>query len=234
MKTSRLVPIAARALFLGGVLAGCKVEPPKPPLVETVAVLPFDNESNDLNAPDVLQDYVYRALLNSPYRPLDIKLVNDRLASVGIVDGGQLAAVDPVKLGKDLGVHALLFGNVETFGYTNVGYYTSRKVTIELRMVDVQTGATLWEASGTGANRNFTLDSAEAKKNLVEGIAQQAADKLTKTVLDAESREAVEESLESLPGFRFAGFQGAPEKPAIKIGDSDSPSTTTFIRKKKK
>ena len=193
--------------------------PPKPPLVESVAVLPFDNESNELNAPDIMQDYVYRALLNSAYRPIDIKQVNDKLTSVGIVDGGQLAAVDPVKLGKDLGVHALIFGTVNEFGYTNIGFYTSRKVDIALKMVSVDTGETIWEGNGTAANRNLALDPKEAKKNLAVGLAQQAVDKATKRPLDKESRDAAVKALASLPGYRFCGFTGAAEKPAIEIGE---------------
>ncbi len=215
------------------VLFACaKPEPPKPPLVETVAVLMFDNESNDLNAPEIIQDYVYRALLKSPYRPLDIKDVNDKLISVGILDGGQLAAVDPVKLGKDLGVHALIFGNVETFGYTNIGYFTSRKVTVDLKMVSVDNGETIWEGSGTGADRNITLDPAEAKRNLAAGLAQQVIDKATKSVLDPESRQAVANALASLPGFRFCGFEGVKDKVSIRVDQNPGGATKTFRRHK--
>ena len=230
MKRFRLAPLLALAIPL---FSSCdKVEPPKPPLVETVAVLMFDNESNDLNAPDIIQDYVYRALLKSPYRPIDIKAVNDKLISVGIVDGGQLAAVDPVKLGKDLGVHALLFGDVETYGYTNIGYFTSRKVTVELKMVSVDNGQTIWEGSGTGASRNVTLDPAQAKRNLATGLAQQVIDKATKSVLDEETREAVANALASLPGFKFCGFEGAKEKTVIRIDQNPGGATRTIIRHK--
>jgi len=230
-------PVAAAPSWALAVLipffSSCvKVEPPRPPLVETVAVLMFDNESNDLNAPEVLQEYVYRALLRSPYRPVDIKVVNDKLISVGILDGGQLAAVDPVKLGKDLGVHALVFGNVETYGYTNIGYFTSRKVTVELQMVSVDNGQVIWEGSGTGADRNVTLDPAEAKRNLAAGLAQQVIDKATKSVLDPESRQAVAHALSSLPGFKFNGFEGAKEKPNIRVDQNPHGTTKTFRRQK--
>jgi hypothetical protein len=108
------------------VLAGCKTPPPKPALVETVGILMFDNESNDLNAPDIMQRLVYLAMKNSAYKPLDINLVNEKLKTAGISDGGQLAVVDPVKLGKDLGVQALIFGDVESFDYTNIGFYLQK------------------------------------------------------------------------------------------------------------
>lgn len=192
------------------VLVGCKVEPLKPPLVETVAVLPFDNESNDLDAPDIMQKLIQAALQRSPYRPMDLDAINGKLASVGIVDGGQLAIVDPVKLGKDLGVQALVFGYVDDFAYTNIGFYLQRKVKISLKMVDVQTGATLWESTGAGSQPKIFLNKEDAKRAFVEGVADQAIDKLTKSPLEEEAKTAAMNALRTLPGFSFSGF-GEPE-----------------------
>lgn len=192
-------------------LSGCTVPAPKPPLVETVAVLPFDSESNDVNAPEIMQKLVYLALLNTPYKVMDVSAVNDTLSKVGIVDGGQLAAVDPVKLGKDLGVQALIFGNVESFSYTNIGFYLQRKVTLELRMVDVATGQTLWENTGTSARRAVAFNAEDAQRNLVAGLADQLVDKLFRTPLEQEAREATVKTLAKLPGYTFSGFPSDEE-----------------------
>jgi hypothetical protein len=204
-----LTAAVAFALFA---VVGCKPPPPPvPPLVNSVAVLLFDSEANNINAPDILQKYVQMALQNSPYRPLDLNTITDKLTKAGISDGGQLAVVDPGKLGRDLGVQALIFGNVATFSYTNVGYYTSRKVTLELKMVDVATGATLWEHAGTGATRKLTFDPTEAKRNLAEGLARETVEKIAKAPLDDESRMAVIDALRSLPGYRYNGFAKDPD-----------------------
>lgn len=194
------------AILSSVIISGCKVEIPKPPLVETLAVLPFDNESNDLDAPDILQKLVHAALQGSPYKPLSLETINGKLSSVGIVDGGQLAIVDPVKLGKDLGVQALIFGYVESFDYTNIGFYLQRKVKLSLKMVDVQTGATLWENTGAGSRPQVFLNKEDAKKAFLEGVADQAIDKLTKSPLEEEAKTAVFNSLRTLPGFVFHGF----------------------------
>lgn len=188
------------------IIAGCKVEPPKPPLVETLAVLPFDNESNDLDAPDILQKLVQAALQKSPYKLMDLDAVNGKLAAVGIIDGGQLAIVDPVKLGKDLGVHGLVFGYVESFDYINIGFYLQRKVKLSLRVVDVQTGATLWENTGTGSRPQIFLNKDDAKKAFLEGVAEQTIEKIAKSPLEEEAKTAVMNVLRTLPGFVFYGF----------------------------
>jgi hypothetical protein len=196
-------------------ITSCKVVPPKPPLVETVAILPFDNESNDINADVILQTYVYLALQPSPYRVSDIKDVSERLAKAGIVDGGQLPALDPVKIAKDMGVQALMYGYVESFGYTNIGFYVERKVRLGLKLVDGQTGQTLWENTQTAANRKIALDKKEAQKNFLQGLGNQFVDKLFKSPLEEEAKLAVIKTLSTLPGFRFNGFPDSSGK-AIK------------------
>ena len=200
-------------------LAGCKVEPSKPPLVQTIAILPFDNESNDINAADTMQRLTYLALKPSAYQVMDIEVVNKKLADVGIVDGGQLPALDPTKMGKDFGVQALLYGSVASFDYTNIGYFLQRKVTLDLKLVDVGTGQTLWEKSGTGATRQVHLDPQEAKQSLAKGLADQLADKMFKTPLEEEARLATLQALRSLPGFSFTGFAQDDKTPnGIKRG----------------
>lgn len=208
----------ARACLVFAVVAialvsGCKVPPPTPPLVKTVAILLFDNESNDINADDTMRRYVYLAMKPSVYEIQDIKQTADFLTNVGIIDGGQLPIVDPVKLGKDLGVQALLYGYVEHFGYTNIGFYVSRKVSLGLKLVDVGSGAVLWENSQTVANRKLTLDKDEAQKAFFKGLGEQAVDKLFKSPLEEEARQVTIKTLRTLPGFRFMGFARDEDTP---------------------
>lgn len=194
-------------MILAGVVlaaSGCaevKIKEPFP--LRTIAVLPFDNETNDLNAPDIMQKLVAEVMKSSPYEIRDTEETNKWLEKVGIVDGGQLAIVDPVRLGRDMGVQALMFGYVENFNYTNVGYYVERKVSLSLRLVDVETGATLWENDKTAATRAINTDSKEATAAFVAGLASQALDKLFKVPLQLEARAAAVGALRSLPGLRF-------------------------------
>lgn len=220
MITPRLHALSAVAL---AGLVGCATVPvAKAPVVESVAILPFDNESNELDAPEILQRLVYLALKRSPYAVQDVESTNAFLREkAGIVDGGQLAALDPQKLGSDLGVQALLFGNVESFGYTNIGVYVSRKVRLELKMVDAATGATLWEHAATGATRRIALNEEQIKENFALGLADQLVDKLFDSPLEPEARQATISTLRTLPGFRFAGFfsdDAAAAKRGLKRG----------------
>jgi hypothetical protein len=189
--------------------AGCKTIPPAPPLaIRTVAVLPFNNGSNNVDAADIMQHFTYAALKPSYLEVRDVNETNEFLEKAGIRDGGQLPALDPVKLGTDLGVQALLYGSVEDFSYTNVGFYQSRVVKLDLKLVEAATGAVLWQREGTGSSRNVVLDKKSAEKAFVVGIADQLTDKVFRSPLDEEARQATINTLSTLPGYHFSGFDG--------------------------
>ena len=145
-------------------------------------------------------------MLPSAYRVLNIKDTNEILKSKGISDGGQLAALNPKLIAKDLNVQALMYGMVEHFGYVNVGFYAERKVALTLQLVNGTTGEKMWENTQTGATRKFTLDAKEAQDNFVGGIASQMVDKTMKMPLENESNLATISTLKKLPGFYFSGF----------------------------
>jgi len=153
-----------------------------------------------------MQRLVYLALKPTHYKVMDIKEINERLEKAGISDGGQLVVIDPVKLGKDLGVQGLMFGNVSSFDYTNIGFFTQRKVGLELKLVDTKTGATLWENEATTANRQVALDKEQAKRNFAKGLADQWVDKIAHAPLEEEARLTTIKALKTLPGFVFCGF----------------------------
>jgi TolB-like protein len=207
------IPIVC--FVLGFCFFGCKVQPPTPPLpLETIAVLPFDNESNEIDAPEIMQRLVYLALVRSRYRILNYEKTNTILEEKGIIDGGQLPVLDPTQIAKDLGAQGLMYGYVENFGYLNVGFYTERKVTLELTLIDGSTGETLWTEKKTGAKRNITFDEKEAQEQFAKGLADQLVDKLSKIPLFEESRLAVRKTLKSLPGFKFNGFAEDDKTPS--------------------
>ncbi|MCG3204451.1 MAG: hypothetical protein KCHDKBKB_01166 [Elusimicrobia bacterium] len=205
----------AVAVSLTGIfLIGCVKESPVvsfPRPIQTIAVLPFDCEANNLDAPDILQRLV-ADMLKTGYQVSDIQTTNKFLENVGIVDGGQLAVVDPVKLGKDLGVQALLFGNVTNFGYANLGFYYQRKVGLELKLVEVATGETLWENAAESVTRKVPSNNNETGKTFIEGLADQLKDKLSKNPLAEESHLATLRALRNFPGLNLKNLQYRPKE----------------------
>lgn len=194
-------------LFLFFLLAACSPAKTKKPLpIETLAVLPFDSESNDVDAPDIMQRLVYLALKDSVYRVSDIEKTNAQLKEKGIQDGGQLPVLDPIKIAEDLNVQGLLYGNVESFSYTNLGFYLSRKVTLDLWLLDGTTGEKLWDNTRTSVRREVYVDKEKAGGAFLKGMAEQALDKIFTSPLSAEAMLATRTTLSTLPGFHFKGF----------------------------
>jgi len=128
--------------------------------VERVAVLPFENASNDRQA---------------GYRATRL-MVNELLASgaVDVVEPGEVNAAlaklpgyqprrppNPsteqiLSLGKDLGVQAFLLGSVPQSETVNAGSVRIPVVTLDVHMVEAETGATVWAATHTEQGGSFS------------------------------------------------------------------------------
>ncbi|MEE8425194.1 MAG: GNA1162 family protein [Elusimicrobiota bacterium] len=164
----------------------------------SVVVLPFDNETTSLDAPERLRKMVAERLGHlSP--GLSIENVDERLRGVGVTDGGQLRSVASKKLGEALGTDGLLYGTVEEFKYQNLGFVSNRVVKLRLKLVHAASGERLWEAVGRHAKGNVTLDKKKAGKAFVRGIVRQAAETALRVPLMRESRRAVEKALRNYP-----------------------------------
>jgi len=129
--------------------------------INKVAVLPFDNLSAERTAGDKVQKIFYLELL-----ALDVFEISEpgevtkSLRAQGSVDA--LGANEIKKIGKDLGVDAVFVGSVIDFAETRTGATSTPEVTVQLRLIETHTGATVWSTgqtrSGAGvATRLFGL-----------------------------------------------------------------------------
>ncbi len=150
-------------LFYGGVIGlwlavgACASQevrpaPPVETLQETVspaqltAVLPFANETNTVDAPEILRKLMAEELLRHHFRlqPLEetAALLRDRLQ---ISDGGQLPAGASREIGEALGAGTLFYGNVLEWKKITTGIYNVVSVKAQVKLVDAASGAVRWE-----------------------------------------------------------------------------------------
>ena len=99
------------------------------PLPYLLAVLPFTNASGDEKV-EHLSDGVTESLINSLSR-----LPQLRVTARSTVFRYKNESADPVNIGRELGVRAVLFGRVGVW---------QKKVTIGAELLDVITGGQLW------------------------------------------------------------------------------------------
>ncbi len=113
-----------------------------------VAVFPFENLSSDRAAGDKVQKIFYLELLS-----LDVFEVAEPGQVNKIVRGGSsidtLGPADYQKLGKDLGVDGVFVGSVVDYAEGHAGSTPAPEVTIQLRLIETSTGATLWSTGQT-------------------------------------------------------------------------------------
>lgn len=164
------------------------------------AVLPFDNESVNMRGAGQVRGLVEEALGGRGWALADRRAVDETLQRLGVSDGGQLGALDPKRLGAELGVSGLIYGTLEEFTFQNVGFVRRRVVRLSLKLVEASTGERLWEASGEDDTGRVALERRQAGRSFLEGVVEQAAETALGVPLLKESRAAVEKTVATLAG----------------------------------
>jgi len=129
--------------------------------VERVAVLPFENLSNDGAAAARATRLTITALLASG--ALDVVEPGEVQAALTQITGVPPGrAVNPntehtLSLGKALGVQALILGSVTQSENLRSGAVPVPVVTLDVRMVEVEKGTTVWAA--THSEKGSTLSA---------------------------------------------------------------------------
>jgi len=190
------------ALILSlAVLAGCAATAPvrhAARFPRVLALLPLENQSLDLRAPEILRELLDTYLAAARFTLTDVKEADEQLRGLGISEGGQLNSVTPQKLALLLGADALLYGDIETFNNSNIGVYAGRAVKVRLWLVDGKTGETLWETGKSKANSELGLSKGTAKKILVKGYAAKAAENIMDNPLYSESEDVARQLVREL------------------------------------
>jgi len=123
-----------------------------------VAVLPFENSSSDYSAGTKVTDEFNLQLGKLGYFDLVERLRIEELYKEQDLDPNRIDEATAVKIGKMLGAHGVILGNVIE--------YNKGKVGISIRLVNVETGKQIWQARDTIYARDRRI------QELVEGFGQ--------------------------------------------------------------
>jgi hypothetical protein len=197
----RRVFVALAALGLAGCAPAAKYTVKsgyRPPAL--TAVLMLDNDSNDLDAADVVRYWFDRRLGEKKgYRTLPLETVDAVLERHGIRDGGQLPSVSPQTLGAELKVPALIYGEVLEFDHQTTGFVNVRKVRARFWMVDAATGEKLWETEGLGSSSSAAVSGKGALEAGLRALGTQVAEKNLSTPLRTEIWDMIWDAIQYLP-----------------------------------
>lgn len=124
----------------------------------TLAVLPFDNMSTDLDATPLVRPIIAERLSALGYQIKPLDEVDQILQDNGVLISHDVYAFTPEELGGMLGVDAVVFGTVTDFTTKYVVLYASVSVGLKLDLTDCRTGSVLWGQSAR-SSRNTLIET---------------------------------------------------------------------------
>jgi TolB-like protein len=139
-----------------GLLAGCASRPtryihPNADLgaIQKVAVLPFENASGATGAADKVHKIFLVELLSlEAFEVLEPGVVARAIKSESVTSPDQLTPEDLKRIGKALGADGLFLGQVVDYADAR-GQNSAPEVTLQFRLVEASSGATVWSTSQT-------------------------------------------------------------------------------------
>jgi hypothetical protein len=124
--------------------------------IEKIAVVPFENLSNDQAAGAKATRYFTTALLaTEAFEVLEPGEVSASLEKFGLVSTAQLTDEQVITLGQELGVQAVFLGTLSEATSMRSGATTVNVVTVVVRLLETETGATVWSATNTEDSSSF-------------------------------------------------------------------------------
>lgn len=147
--------------------------------LEHVAVIPFDNLSNDQGAGNrATRLFISKILAERAFDVVEPGEVSRVLEKYSTVRTGQLTEEQIKGIGQELKVQGIILGTVTESSTVTSGGTTTSTITIIARMVETENGTTIWSATNTAGGRGFwgTLfgtggkSQSEATRNCVDGL----------------------------------------------------------------
>ncbi|MDD5210263.1 MAG: DUF799 family lipoprotein [Elusimicrobiales bacterium] len=164
-----------------------------------VAVLPFDNQSTDVGAADIMRGLAAEGFEKRGYPYLPLAEVDGKLSGLGVSEGGQLPGLKPADIGRALGADLLCYGDVEDFTFQNLGFVVRKSVILRVKIVSASSGEILYEGTGSGKDIKVYFNKDEAKAAFVEQLAEKLVQNLLKIPLKREAEAAAWKALDRLP-----------------------------------
>lgn len=141
--------------------------------IKTIAVLPFVNNSNNVDAPAYVREQLTKELASHQYRIKPLAETDQVLKDqMGVTLGAQLDMTNPQKLGETLGVDGVLIGSLDEFNHKITGIYNAKRVRFRVKLVNCKTGQAVWK-NGIGVKSVLSAGKAGAAASVI-GSAQDA------------------------------------------------------------
>jgi len=184
MKNSlKFIAVALLAIFF----TGCSVKEPEPydysvflqKKPRSILVLMPTNDSTDVTGSAAVLANAVAPLSEVGYYVFPVALVNDTFKQNGITEPGEIAAVPLNKLDKIFHADSVLYINIKDYGTSYAVISSSTKVVLEAKLIDIKSGAKLWEGTATAIE-----DSSSGQSSLLGMLVSAVISQVANTISD--------------------------------------------------
>lgn len=199
MPTHRKATITAALSLL--MLAGCAASDPKDysqfreNIPTSILVLPPTNQSVEVNAGYSVMSSITTPLAAAGYYVFPVAVVDTYFRENGLPTPADMQSVPLDKLDEVFGADAVLYLDVKSYGQDYNILSSVSEVDVEARLVDVDTGVTLWDGRGRG-----TQSSSDGSGGLVGLLVTAAVAQAVGTTVDAAHGIAVQANQQMILG----------------------------------
>lgn len=150
----------------------------------SILVLPPINNAPDVKASYGLLSQATMPLAESGYYVFPVTLVDETFRQNGLSTPADIHAVAPGKLREIFGADAAFYITITEYGTTYKVIVSDTRVTANARLVDLKTGAQLWEGTATASSSEQRNNSGGLAGALVEALVMQVMNNVLDTSYD--------------------------------------------------
>ncbi len=151
-----------------------------------VVVMPTSDSAEIKASAAVLANALY-PLSEAGYYVFSPALVNETFKNNGIYDAAEIAQISTYKLKQIFGADAALYLNVADYGTSYMLLNSVTRVSVAATLVDLNTGAVLWQKSAAAANDSGG-GGGDLIGMLVSALVKQIADSVSDASFDLSAR----------------------------------------------
>lgn len=117
--------------------------------IRKIAILPFENFTRNEGLASTVREMVLAEVLaQNIFEVVDLSLTDLVISEEGLERSLKMDKGTIKRIGDRLGVQALLLGSITYLEEVREGSYSYPVIGLSLRLIDVKTGAIIWECKG--------------------------------------------------------------------------------------
>jgi hypothetical protein len=193
-------------------IGACAAKPPydytafKQSRPKSMLVLPPINDSADVRATGGVMATVMAPLSEAGYYVMPVGMVDETFKQNGLTSANDIQDVSAAKLREIFGADAAVYIRVKEYGTKFLILGSDTRVTVEGRIVDLRSGALIWEGKATASSQE---SQGSSQGGLVGLLVQAVVSQIVNTATDASFNYA------SMANHRLLG---APRKNGVLYG----------------